>query len=67
MAWPFTKTVNLQLQAFGILVVGDVTPLSRLAFASMHGVHTNLTVSPLLKFEELILTLGTNKLLLILL
>ena len=60
------KTVNLQLQVLGVLVVGDVTPSSRLASTSMHGVHTNPTVPPPLKVEELILTLGTNRLLLVL-
>ena len=55
--------VNLQLQASAILLVGDVTPPSRLPLASMRGVHTNLTVSPRLKVEEPILTLGANRLL----
>ena len=41
----------------------DVTSALRLASASMHGVHTNLAVPPSLKVEELILALGTNKLL----
>ena len=41
---------------------------SRLKIGSyyMCGVNTNLTVPPLLKVEELILTFGTNRLLLIL-
>ena len=60
------KTVNLQLHAFGILVMIDVTPALRLAPASMRGVYTNLAVLPSLKDEELILTLGTNRLLLVL-
>ena len=55
--------INLQLQAPGVLLVGDMTPSSRLALASMRGVHTNRTVPPPLKVEELILTLGTNRLL----
>ena len=58
--------VNLQLQAPGVLLMGDVTPSSRLALASMRGVLTNLTVPYLLKVEELILMLGTNRLLLVL-
>jgi len=41
----------------------DVTPTSRLALTNMRGVHTNLAVPPSLKVEELILTLGTNRLL----
>ena len=64
--YPPAKMVNLQLQAPGVLLVGDVTPSSRLAPASMHGVHTNFTVPPSLKVEELILTLGTDRLLLVL-
>ena len=46
--------------------MGDVTPSLRLASTSMCGVHTNLTVLPLLKVEELILALGTNRLLMVL-
>ena len=60
------KTVNLQLQAPNILHVGDVTLPLRPIPASMCGVHTNLTVPPSLKVEELILTLGTNRVLLVL-
>ena len=41
----------------------DVTPASGLAPTSMRGVHTNFAVSPLLKVEELVLTLGSNGLL----
>ena len=44
VAQPPAKTINLRLQAFGILLVGDVTPFSRLAPASMRGVRANLTV-----------------------
>ena len=58
--------VNLQLQAPSVFIVGNVTPSLRLESASMRGVHTNLTVPHLLKVEELILTLGTNRLLLVL-
>ena len=60
------KTVNLQLYASGILLMRDVTPASRLAPASMRGVQTNIMVPSSLKVEELILTLGTNKLILVL-
>ena len=45
------------MQDPGVLLVADVTPFSRLALASMRGVHTKLAVLPLLKVEELILTL----------
>ena len=62
-AQPPAKTVNLQLQAFGILLMGDVTPPSRLAPTGIRGVHTNLTVFSLLKVEESILTLGADRLL----
>ena len=62
-ALPLAKTVNLQLHAFGIFLMKDVTFASRLAHASMRSVHTNLAVPPLLKVEELILALGTNGLL----
>ena len=62
-AQPPAKTVNLQLHAFCILLMRDVTFASRLAHASMRTVHTNLEVPPLLKVEELILALGTNRLL----
>ena len=54
--------VNFQLQDPGVLHVGDVTPSSRLAFASMRGVHTNLMVPSSLKVEELALMFGTNRL-----
>ena len=60
------KTVNLQLHASGVLLMRDVTPASRLDPASMCGVHTNVAVPLSLKVEELILTLGTNRLLLVL-
>ena len=55
------KVVNLQLQASGILLVRDVAPASRLALASMRGVHTNLTVPPSFKVEELVLVLGSDR------
>ena len=64
--YPPAKMVNLQVQALGVLLVGDVTPSSRLAPASMHGVHTNFTIPLSLMVEELILMLGTNRLLLVL-
>ena len=54
--------VNLQQLAPSVLLVGDVTPSSKLALASMRGVYTNLMVPPPLKVKELILMLGTNKL-----
>ena len=57
------KTVNLQLHASSIFLTGDVIPASRLASTSMRGVHTNLAVPPSLKVEELVLALGTNRLL----
>ena len=58
--------VNLQLQAPGVLLMEDVTPSLKLAPASMCGMHTNLTVPSPLKVEERILTLGTDRLLLVL-
>ena len=39
----------------------DVTPTSKLAPASIHGVHTNLAIPHLFKVEELILTLGKRE------
>ena len=57
---------NFQLHAFGILLMRDITLASRLTPASMCNVHTNHTVPPSLKVEELVLTLGTNRLLLVL-
>ena len=61
MVLPSAKVVNLQLQASGILLVRDVAPALRLALASMRGVHTNLTVPPPFKVEELVLVLGSDR------
>jgi len=41
----------------------EVTFTSRLTLTSMRSMHINLPVLPLLKVEELMLSLGTNKLL----
>ena len=54
------KAINLQLHASGIFLMRDVTYASRLAPASVRGVHTNLAVPSLLKVKELVLTRGTN-------
>ena len=62
-AQPSSQVVNLQLHASSILFVREVTPTSRLTPTSMHGMHTNLPIPFSLKIEELILTLGTNRLL----
>ena len=59
------KAVNFQLHAFSILLMRDVTLTLRLAFASMCGMHTNLPVHSLFKVEEVVLTLRTNRLLLV--
>ena len=60
---PFLQAVNFQLHGSSILFMREVTSTSRLAPTSMRSMHTNLPVPPSLKVEELILTLGTNKLL----
>ena len=42
-----------------------VTLTSRLAPTSMSGMYTNFTIPPSFKIEELVLTLGPNKLFLV--
>ena len=43
--------------------MGDVTPTTRMASASVCGVYINLVVPSPLKINKMILTLGTNRLL----
>ena len=53
--------INLQLHGFGILLMRKVAPTSRLAPASMGGMHTNLPVPSSLKINKMILTLGPHR------
>ena len=49
---------QLSLHGSGILLMRKVAPASRLALASISGMHTNLLVPSLLKINKMILTLG---------
>ena len=61
---PF-QLIDLQLHGFSILLMKDVTPTLRMAFTSMGGVYTKLLVPPMFKIEEVILTLGPCRFLLV--
>ena len=63
VAQPPSQAVNLQLHTSSILFMEEVTPTSRITSTSMHGMHANLLVPSSLKIEELVLALGTNRLL----
>ena len=54
------QVINLQLHDFGILLMRKVAPASRLAPASMGGMHTNLQFPSALKINKMILTLGPH-------
>ena len=62
---PPSQTVNLKLHGFGILLMRRVTSVSRLVGACLGGMNTSLTVSPLFKVEDGILTLGPPRLCLV--
>ena len=55
------QMINLQLQSSGILLMRKVAPISRLAPASMGGMHTNHLVPSSLKVDKMIFTLGLHK------
>ena len=57
--------VNLQLHTPSILFMREVASISRLTSPNVRGMHAKLSVPPSLKVEELILTLGTNRFLLV--
>ena len=55
------QMINLQLHGFGILLMRKVALASRLAPASMCGIHTNLPVPSSFKIKKMILTLGPHR------
>ena len=55
------QMINLQLHGFGILLMRKVAPASRLAPASMGGMHTYFSVPSMLKINKMILTLGPHR------
>ena len=55
------QVINLQLHGFGIFLMRKVTPASRLALASMGGMHSNLPVLFVFEINEMIFTLGPNR------
>ena len=55
------QMINFQLHGFGILLIRKVTPTSRLAPASIGGMHTNLQVPSAFKINKMILTLRPNR------
>ena len=56
------QMINFQLQGPSILLVRKVAPISRLAPASVGGMHTNLPVTSSLKIDKMVLTLGPHRL-----
>ena len=60
-----SQTINFQLHGFGILLIRDVAPTSRLAPSSMSGMHANFPIPSSLNIEKMILMLGSHRFLLI--
>ena len=57
MAQAPLKVINLLLHVSGILFLRDMTFTLRLTLIDMGSMYTSLSVSPSLKFTEMILTL----------
>ena len=57
---PF-QMINLQLHGPSILLMRKVASASKLAFASMGGMYTNLPVPSSLKINKMFLTLGPHR------